>query len=279
MAISVNTANGLRGTGTGPLQSSLPGSGVASRAVAQAPGPVERADGLRDVLRQPAEAFANQLQGNQVRLSAIGRLRAAVAGVAEAAAGLQGEAQSSADEALRQAVRSFVDAINAEVRVAREVVFNRPGGGRPGAAEDEGRVRLAAVELRRGVDETSRNGGVSLRSLGLQRETDGTLSFDAVAFDQALAADREQVLRSLDSFGRQVAATAAGQLVPGANLGRTGRSLEDQLAELEARAALRQQAGQQAADTRDENSQTSSRVASNPFLVGGVLAYRGVFDL
>lgn len=257
------------------MQSSLPGSGVASRAVAQAPGPVERADGLRDVLRQPAEAFANQLQGNEVRLSAIGRLRAAVAGVAEAATGLQQEARSSADEALRQAVRSFVDAINAEVRVAREVVFNRPSGGRPGAAEDEGRVRLAAFELRRGVDETSRNGGVSPRSLGLQRETDGTLSFDAVAFDQALAADREQVLRSLDTFGRQVAATAAGQLAPGANLGRTGRSLEDQLADLKGRAAI----PQQAVDTRDENSQATSRVPSNPFLVGGVLAYRGVFDL
>lgn len=264
------------------MQSSLPGSGVASRAVAQAPGPVERADGLRDVLRQPAEAFANQLQGNEVRLSAMGRLRAAVAGVAEAATGLQREVQPSADEALRQAVRSFVDAINAEVRVASEVVFNRPGGGWPGAAEDEGRVRLAAVEIRRGVDETSRNGGVSLQSLGLQRETDGTLSFDA-AFDQALAADRELVLRSLDSFGRQVAATAAGQLAPGANLGRTGRSLEDQLADLKGRTAIRQQAGQQAgqqaADTRDGNSQATSRVPSNPFLVGGVLAYRGVFDL
>lgn len=275
MAISLNTSNGLTGAGSSPLQSALPGSEVASRAVSQAPGRVERADGLRDVLRRPTEALANQLQRNEVRLSAIGRLRAAVAGVAEAATGLQREALPSADEALRQALRRFVGAANAEGRVASEVVFNRPGGGRPAALGDDGGVRLAAIELRRGVDEPSRNGGVSLRSLGLQRETDGTLSFDAAAFDQALAADREQVLRSLDSFGQQVAATAAGQLAPGANLGRTGRSLDDQLADLQERAAIQQQA----ADTRDENPLANLRVPNNPFLVGGVLAYRGVFNL
>jgi len=275
MAISLNTSNVRTGAGTGPLQSSQPGSEVASRAVSQAPGRVEGADRLRDVLRRPAGALANQLQRNEVRLSAIGRLRAAVAGVAEAATGLQREVQPAADDALQQAVRSFVDAVNAEVRVASEVVFNRPGGGRPAALGDDGRVRLAAIEVRRGVDEPSRNGGVNLRSLGLQREADGTLSFDTAAFDLALAADRDQVLRSLDSFGQRVAATANGQLAPGANLGRTGRSLEDQLADLEERAAIQQQA----ADTRDENPLANLRVPNNPFLVGGVLAYREVFNL
>lgn len=275
MAISLNTSNVRTGAGTGPLQSSQPGSEVASRAVSQAPGRVEGADGLRDVLRRPAAAIANQLQRNEVRLSAMGRLRAAVAGVAEAATGLQREVQPAADDALRQAVRRFVDALNAEARVASEVVFNRPGGGRPVALGDDGRVRLAAIELRRGVDEPSRNGGVSLRSLGLQREADGTLSFDTAAFDQALAADRDLALRALDSFGQQVAETANGQLAPGANLGRTGRSLEDQLADLQERAAIQQQP----ADTRDENPLANVRVPNNPFLVGGVLAYRGVFNL
>lgn len=275
MAISLNTSNRLTGAGTGPLQSSLPGSEVASRAVSQAPGRVEGADGLRDVLRRPAEALANQLQRNEVRLSAIGRLRGAIAGVAETAAGLRREAQPSADDALQQVVRRFVDAVNAEVRVASEVVFNRPGGGRPAVLGDDGRIRLAAIELRRGVDEPSRNGGVSLRSVGLQREADGTLSFDPAAFDQALAADRDAVSRSLDRFGQQVAATANGQLAPGANLGRTGRSLEDQLADLRERAAIQQQA----ADTRDENPLANLRVPNNPFLVAGVQAYRGVFNL
>lgn len=275
MGISLNTSNGLSGAVSGPLYSSQPGSEVASRAVSQAPGRVEGADALRDVLRRPAEALANQLQRNEVRLSAMGRLRAAVAGLAGAAAELRREVQPSADDALRQAVRDFVGAVNAEVRVASEVVFNRPGGGRPAALGDDGRVRLAAIELRRGLDEPSRNGGVNLRSLGLQREADGALSFDGTVFDQALAADRELVLRSLDSLGQQVAATASGQLAPGANLGRTGRSLEDQLAELQERAAIQQQA----VDTRDENPLANLRVPNNPFLVGGVLAYRGVFNL
>jgi len=281
----------------------------------------------------------------QVDLSQVGRVRASVADVRDAARAVQPAASDRvplrSSETLRADASRLVNAINNAARVSAEAA---PAGGRSsvqapvrsgenvpaesvvaapdanpdssssGAAGQQSTptvvsdrpavVRQAAAVTRNAAADPSprqqdvvqagatiiRSDGESgagandnfgqtqaLNRIGISVGRDGVIGFDTTRFDNAVSTDRAAVEQTLDRFGQGVEASAERQLSFDGNLERPDQLVSAQVDRADDRAARLEEV--EFAVQRRIEAQQQVNQTNNPFLVGGVAAYRGVFAL
>jgi len=126
-----------------------------------------------------------------------------------------------------------------------------------------------------GLNEAADN-AQALDRIGISSSRDGAIKFDTARFDEALRTDRAAVEETLSRFGQQVETSAERQLSSGDQLERPvlPSTRLDRVNDREARLEEVQREVQQRIETQQQVNQTN-----NPFLVGGIAAYRGVFAL
>ena len=148
---------------------------------------------------------------------------------------------------------------------------------------EQQRVQQAGNSLNRavGAANTSRSGTSddtqALAGIGITVARDGQISLDRQRFDAAVDANRSGVEQTLGRLGQRVEAAANGQLSEDGNIGKATASATRRVDRAETRQGQLDEAQrvvQQRAEVLQNVNQTN-----NPFLVGGVTAYRGVFSL
>ena len=255
----------------------------------------------------------------KVQLSSVGRVRSAFAEARDAARAAQAPTDTSVVPRsaieLRTAANRLVDGVNSARRVSAEVakpaqrseqnsaltdatlgrapvneksnVIVRDRAERSNSSTrvatptpEQQRVQQAASSLNRAVSAArpaASDDTQALAGIGISVARDGQVSLDRQRFDAALSTDRSGVEQTLGRLGRRIETTATGQLADEGNLGKAKTIATAQLDRAETRQGQLEET-QRVVQQRSEVQQTVSQT-NNPFLVGGVSAYRGIFAL
>lgn len=247
-------------------------SGQPERARSQAPS-------ITQALDRAGQRLEAQQSSTEVRLSAFGQFRSAVADLRDSSQALTATENTDTPEKALAAAERFVSTFNTAQATAERTINGQPRERTPGAdslntdgaLSGDGRANVAASQLSRTLNDASAE---ALRNIGIQRERNGTLSIDQQRFSQALQNDVQTVSDALAQVGQQVEQASSSQLEDGGNLDRAMENLSRQSRQLEAR-----QAEQQAfVDTLQQaTDQTAARL--NIVAANGIRAYEKIFAL
>lgn len=214
-------------------------------------------------LDQASQRLEDQQSSTQVRLSAFGQIQSAVERLQASGRPMRDNESTNTPDEARSVVKNFVEAYNN----ARDVA-NRTTG-ENGALADDNRAQVAASQLSRTLDSTSRT---QLNAIGITTSSNGTLSIDTQRFEQALQEDNQAVSRTLANVGQQLEETTTATVENTVN--RSVANLEAQNRALEA-----QQTQQQ--DLVDNLQQATERAAAqfNFSAASGIRIYEQIFSL
>lgn len=218
---------------------------------------------------RPGDVLLEQIASTQVTLSSFGRLQSVASGLFDTAAGLRAGSAPRDEAALAGALERFIAAANTGQRVTDTLLLRRLVGSL--GIVDDSAALFAASALFRSIDLPARNGGVEFAALGISRQPDGQLALDREAFAAAFAADPQGVTEALDQLGRAVGQAAGDALAPGGGLARPPVDFELLFSSLRLQSlALTPNFGSSPADS----GAALIRLTANPFLFGGVDAFR-----
>ena len=218
-------------------------------------------DAVTQALDRAGERIESQRSSTEVRLSAFGQVRSAVAQLQDSSQALTATENTDTPEETRAAAEAFVSAFNNA----------QDTGNTDGALSGDGRASIAASELSRTLNNASSE---ALRSIGINRSQDGTLNVDRQRFEQALQNDPQGVSSALAEVGRQVEQASSRQLEGNSNLNRAVENLSRQAQALEAQQATQQQLA--------DNLQQATEQAATRFnfvAASGIRAYEQIFAL
>lgn len=252
--------------GASLLSSSL---GQAERARTSA-----SADAVTQALDRAGQRIEAQRSSTEVRLSAFGQVRSAVAQLQDSSQALTATENTDTPEETRAAAEAFVSAFNNAQGTANRTINGTPGteeGNTDGALSGDGRASIAASELSRTLNTTSSE---ALRSIGINRSQDGTLNIDRQRFEQALQNDPQAVGNALADVGRQVEQSSRRQLEGNSNLNQAVANLSRQASELEA-----QQQTQQALADNLQQATEQAATRFNFVAASGIRTYEQIFAL
>lgn len=145
---------------------------------------------------------------------------------------------------------------------------------------EQQRVQQAATALNRAIGNagpTRADNTQALARIGITVARDGQINLDRSRFDAAVTADRSAVEQTLGQLGQRVETNATVQLSEPGNLGKASATATVRVDRAETRQNQLEEA-QKVVQQRSEVLQNVNQT-NNPFLVGGVTAYRGVFSL
>jgi flagellar capping protein FliD len=191
--VQANSANKYLG-----LNSSAQASGSVS-GVAQAG--LQKAD----------KRIQAQVDVTTAQLSSFGQLKSSVSAAQLAAHTLGNLPATSTTAAIKTAADSFVNAFNTAVTTAKSTAAVP---GETAASQSASRV---AKDLSRTVSENTATID-SLKKIGFNMQTDGTLTLDAKKFADAQKADPVNVKATLTKIGQQVDKTATQELATSSSL-------------------------------------------------------------
>lgn len=222
---------------------------------------------------RPVDLLLSQFTGTQVSLSSFGRLQSVVGGLADAAAGLRGSRAESGVAVLQGALERFVAAVNTGGRVTESLLLTGLFS-RGSVRLDDSAALVATSELLRSVDDPLRNGGVEPSLLGISRQPDGALRFDASIFTQAFTDDPQAVVRALNTLGQNALDAATRELGAGGRLNAATATFDFLLASFQS-----QQLGVALGEGDEIGTLNALLLAGNPFLFQGVAAFRQIAGL
>lgn len=232
------------------------------------------ADGVTEALNRASQRTEAQLSSTEVRLSAFGQVRSAVAQLQDSSASLTATENTDSPEETRAAAEDFVSAFNNAQSTANRTINGTPGteeGNTDGALSGDGRANVAASELSRTLNSSSAE---ALRSIGINRDQSGTLSIDRQRFEQALQNDPQAVSSALAEVGQQVEQSTRRQLEGNSNLNRAVENLSRQSQELEAQQSTQQEIVDNLQQATEQASAQFNFVAAS-----GVRTYEQIFSL
>lgn len=226
-------------------------------------------DAITKALSQASERIDQQRESAQVRLSAFGQIKSAVAELQSSSKALTDGQNTDTSEEAKKAAQNFVNAFNTARTVANRAING--DGQTQGTLATESRARVAANELSRSLDRSTSN---ELRDIGITTNKNGTLSIDAQKFEQALQSDPQQVAETLASAGGQVEQATSRQLENNSNVNRSINNLNNQVRNLET-----QQANQQNLIEMMQRSTEQANNRLNAISASGIAAYQKIFGL
>ena len=231
-------------------------------------------DAVTQALDRAGQRIESQRSSTEVRLSAFGQVRSAVAQLQDSSQALTATENTDTPEETRAAAEAFVSAFNNAQGTANRAINGTPGteeGNTDGALSGDGRASIAASELSRTLNNASSE---ALRSIGINRSQDGTLNVDRQRFEQALQNDPQGVSSALAEVGRQVEQASSRQLEGNSNLNRAVENLSRQAQALET-----QQATQQALADNLQQATEDAAARFNFTAASGIRAYEQIFTL
>lgn len=176
-------------------------------------------------LQKAEKRLQTQVDITTTQLSSFGKLTSSVSGAQLAAHTLGALPAASTSTAIKAAVESFVSAFNTAITTARSTAAVP---GETGASLSAGRV---TKDLSRAVSDNTATID-SLKKIGFNLKSDGTLSLDVKKFDAAQKADPVSVKATLVQIGQQVDKTATKELATSGNLNASISSLNQRSAML-----------------------------------------------
>jgi len=169
-------------------------------------------------LRKAEQRIQSQVDVTSAQLSSFGKLKSAVSGTQIAAKALGSLPNTSSNAAVKSAAESFVGAFNAAVSAAKTT---SAGAGESAPAQSASRVGRDLVRTV-SADAPTRD---SLKKIGFNLASDGSLTIDTKKFDAAQTADPAAVRITLAKMGQQVDKTATQELASNGNVSSTVSSL------------------------------------------------------
>lgn len=229
---------------------------------------------VNDALDQSSQRLARQQSSTEVQLSAFSQVRSAIAQLQDSSKALTATDNTDTLDETRRAAANFTNAFNNARDTADRTINGKPGtedGNTDGALSGDGHANVAASQLSRTLSSTSTE---ALRSIGINRDQNGTLSIDQQRFEQALQSNPQQVSSTLANVGQQVEQTTSRQLEGSSNISRAVDNLSRQTQQLEAQ----QQTQQELVDSL----QQATNAAANQFnfsTTNGIRDYERIFSL
>ena len=238
--VQANTAKAYLG-----LQSSTQAGGVAGTGQAG--------------LQKAEKRIQSQVDVTTAQLSSFGKLKSAVSGTQLAAKTLANLPAASPSAAIKTAADGFVSAFNSAVTTANSTAAVP---GESAAARSAGRV---AKDLTRTVSESAQT-IASLKQMGFNLQSNGTLTLDAKKFEAAQKADPTSVRATLSKIGQQVDQAATQELATAGNVSNSMASLNQRAAVLKS---------QQSTIASLQQASTSNQGSSYPTYGGfGLSSYQ-----
>ena len=247
---------------------------AASLGQSERPRSSTSADAVSQALDQANQRIEAQRSTTDVRLSAFGQIRSSVAQLQDSSRALTLSDNTDTSDEARSAAETFVSAFNTAQDTANRTVNGTPGsteGNTDGALSGDGRANVAASELSRTLSNSSAE---ALRTIGINRAQNGTLSIDSQRFEQALQNAPQSVSNVLAETGQQVEQATRRQLEGSSTLSRAEENLNRQAQALETRQAQQQEL---AANLQQATEQAAARF--NSVAASGIRAYEQIFSL
>ncbi len=246
---------------------------------------VHGADAIKGLASEARQKTQQRLEKNvesaQVQLSAFGQVKSATAGVQNAAKNLQDNKQLASAEDAKKVAQKFVDAVNLQ----RETVNQVSRSDKPARSEQsaplagEARLRSATNDVRQAVEGTAGKNESALKQAGISVGQDGALKLDAKKFEQAFAANPNQVTDTLNRIGKEVAEVSAKQLSSNGVVGSSINKLTEKVDNLQNRQndfQARTEQSQRSAQEQDKRVQQAQQAQA--FALNGTNAYNKIFS-
>lgn len=226
-------------------------------------------DRASSAVRRPAENLSREVESTRVRLSAFGQIQSAASKVQVAAQNLQDEKQLSSATDAKNAAETFVKTYNNDRAVLAKVTESGGNGRSAGSLAEDGRARVAAIQLERTAAENSS----AFREVGIRVQQDGSLSIDAKALEAAFNTNPSAVTEALGNVGRAAETTTTRQLSNAGGIVTSVSNLTTRVQQLETR--------QLDVQVRADQSQRAVESASRRYGFGasGAGVYLGIFGL
>lgn len=194
----------------------------------------KRGGAASDPFEAANQRVQQQLSSTSVKLSSFSKIQSGFADVKAAAAGLSDPKKTGTADDIAKAAQSFAAAFNNATGAVNSAV--KGDGKQGGVLAGDGRASIVANDLRSIVS----TGGnrADLKKVGIDVRSDGTVSVDTAALQNALKSDTAGVKDALSRIGKFAEGVSAKELSANGNVGRSvnalndlGKGLETQLAE------------------------------------------------
>lgn len=186
------------------------------------------ADAVSDAFKRANDRVEQEQESTKVRLSAFGQIQSSFSQVRTAGKALSEVRETATADDMKKSVQGFVTAYNNAVKSVGTAVGSRE---KAGVLAEESRARLAGNDLRRTT--MADDNLAELRKMGVTANKDGTLAFDAKAFDKAAQGNIEGVRTSMSGVGQRMEQVAARELSGTGNVGSTVKALDARAKSLE----------------------------------------------
>lgn len=211
-----------------------------------------------------------QLNSADVKLSSFSQIKSGFAGVQTAAKDLSDSKKTGSSADIVKAAQSFATAYNTANSSVNTAVNG--DGKKSGSLATDAHARLAGNDLKSIV--SSGSNASDLKKIGISLKSDGSLSVDTAALQNAIQSNPNAVKDTLSRVGKQAEQVSTKELATTGNVGRSVNELTDlskglttQLAEQKKLAAASQDAVQM------QFANLSSNAAS------GIDSYMKIFSL
>jgi flagellar capping protein FliD len=150
--------------------------------------------------------IGQQQSSTNVQLSAFGKIKSGFAGLQTAGTALSKASNSATATAadLSNAAHTFVNAYNTTATAISSATKST------GALANDNKANSAGNDLSRTL--ASGSNISDLKAIGISTNNDGTLTFDSVKFNAALASNSSATKSTLTSFSSQAVATSTKEL-------------------------------------------------------------------
>lgn len=194
------------------------------------------------------QRVTQQLNSTAVKLSAFSQIKSGLANVQLAAKDLSDPQKTVSSSDLIKTAQSFAAAYNTASDLTNASV--KADGKRSGALAEDVRAHIASSDLKSIV--TSGSNVTDLKKIGINLSSDGTISVETIAMQNAIQADPNAVKNTLSKIGQQAGQVITKELATTGNVGGSvntlsnlSKKLETQLAEQTRLAATSQATVQQ----------------------------------
>lgn len=238
---------------------------------------------ISEALNKPQQRLAATLESTRVQLSAFGQIKSTTAQLETAAQNLRDSQKVSSLDGLTKAVQGFASAVNSRLSAVDRANSSYSSNSLQANALGTGdaSARSAGLEMRRTLEGVAGSNRAALKQMGISVATNGGVTVDNQALQNAFAANPDKVRQTLDKVGQAVAQQSAQQLSNSGSVTSAVTRLTEKLASVEQRQTSNQtllEQSQKMVSEQEKRLAQGQQVAQQAFVFTGVAAYNRVFS-
>ncbi len=199
-----------------------------------------------------SQRVTQQLSSTVVQLSSFSQIKSGFDSLQTAAKDLSDAKKTATSADVVKVAQAFTSAFNTTSKAVSLAVSG--DGKKSGALAGDGRATLVSNDLKSIL--SSGNNVSDLKKIGISKKTDGTLSVDTTALQNAFQANPNSVKDTLSRIGKQADQVSARELAATGSVGGSvnrltelSKNLESQSASLKSLGSIFQDNGQSSANS------------------------------